>query len=29
MERDLSERDYVYVWVDGVVRHEALIDRAG
>jgi hypothetical protein len=29
MARSLADRDYVYVWVDGVVRHEALIDRAG
>jgi putative transposase len=27
--RDLSDRDYVYVWADGVVRHEAPFDRAG
>jgi putative transposase len=26
-ERDLSDVDYVYVWADGVVRHEALRDR--
>jgi len=26
-ERDLSEVDYVYVWADGIVRHEALHDR--
>jgi len=25
--RDLSGVDYVYVWADGVVRHEALHDR--
>jgi transposase-like protein len=25
--RDLSNVDYVYLWVDGVVRHEALHDR--
>jgi hypothetical protein len=25
--RDLSSVDYVYLWVDGVVRHEALHDR--
>jgi transposase-like protein len=25
--RDLSDVDYVYVWADGVVRHEALRDR--
>jgi transposase-like protein len=28
-QRDLSDRDYVYVWADGVVRHEAPSDRAG
>jgi putative transposase len=27
--RDLADRDYVYVWADGVVRHEAPSDRAG
>jgi len=27
--RDLTDRDYVYVWADGVVRHEAPSDRAG
>jgi transposase-like protein len=27
--RDLSGSDYVYLWVDGIVRHEALCDRAG
>jgi putative transposase len=27
--RDLSDRDYVYLWADGVVRHEAPSDRAG
>jgi hypothetical protein len=27
--RDLSDRDYVYVWAVGVVRHEAPSDRAG
>jgi putative transposase len=26
-QRDLSSVDYVYVWADGVVRHEALCDR--
>ena len=26
-ERDLSEVDYVYLWVDGIVRHEAPQDR--
>jgi transposase-like protein len=26
-DRDLSGADYVYVWADGVVRHEALHDR--
>ena len=25
--RDLSGVDYVYLWVDGIVRHEALHDR--
>src|ERR687897_1966766 len=28
-QRDLSNRDYVYCWADGVVRHEAPSDRAG
>ena len=28
-ERDLSALDYVYFWVDGVVRHEAPTDRVG
>ena len=28
-ERDLSGVDYVYLWVDGIVRHEALCDRVG
>ena len=27
--RDLSEVDYVYLWADGIVRHEALHDRVG
>ena len=27
--RDLSDVDYVYLWVDGIVRHEALHDRVG
>ena len=27
--RDLSGADYVYLWVDGIVRHEALHDRVG
>jgi putative transposase len=27
--RDLADRDYVYVWADGVVRHEAPCDRVG
>ena len=27
--RDLSGVDYVYVWVDGIVRHEAPHDRVG
>ena len=26
-KRDLSQVDFVYVWVDGIVRHEALLDR--
>ena len=26
-QRDLSTVDYVYVWADGVVRHEALVRR--
>jgi hypothetical protein len=26
-QRDLSDVDYVYLWVDGIVRHEALHDR--
>jgi putative transposase len=25
--RDLSQVDFVYLWVDGIVRHEALLDR--
>ena len=25
--RDLSEVDYVYLWADGIVRHEAPLDR--
>ena len=25
--RDLSGVDYVYLWADGIVRHEALHDR--
>jgi putative transposase len=29
MARSLADRDYVYVWADGVVRHEAPSDRAG
>jgi transposase-like protein len=28
-ERDLSGVDYVYLWADGIVRHEALHDRVG
>jgi putative transposase len=28
-ERSLADVDYVYVWVDGVVRHEAPYDRVG
>jgi transposase-like protein len=27
--RDLSSVDYVYLWADGIVRHEALHDRVG
>ena len=27
--RSLTGSDYVYVWVDGIVRHEALCDRVG
>jgi putative transposase len=27
--RDLSSVDYVYVWADGIVRHEALCHRVG
>ena len=26
-ERDLSGVDYVYLWADGIVRHEALVRR--
>jgi hypothetical protein len=26
-KRDLSKIDFVYLWVDGIVRHEALLDR--
>jgi transposase-like protein len=28
-QRSLSDNEYVYVWVDGIVRHAALCDRAG
>jgi len=28
-ERSLKDTDYVYCWVDGIVRHEALCDRVG
>jgi putative transposase len=28
-EQSLEQVDYVYLWVDGVVRHEASSDRAG
>jgi putative transposase len=28
-QRDLGGVDYVYCWADGIVRHEALSDRAG
>ncbi len=27
--RDLSDVDYIYLWADGIVRHEALQDRVG
>jgi transposase-like protein len=27
--RSLAGSDYVYCWVDGIVRHEALCDRVG
>jgi hypothetical protein len=27
--RELTDRDFVYLWADGVVRHEAPSDRAG
>jgi hypothetical protein len=26
-DRSLAEVDFVYLWVDGIVRHEALLDR--
>src|SRR6266540_6363191 len=29
LARDLHDRDYVYCWADGVVRHEAPYNRAG
>ena|SRR5215212_7149370 len=29
MARDLADRDFVYIWIDGVVRHEAPFDRVG
>jgi hypothetical protein len=29
LARDLSDRDDVYCWADGVVRHEAPYNRAG
>ena len=29
MTRDLSQANYVYLWVDGIVRHEAPHDRVG
>jgi hypothetical protein len=29
LRRSLTDRDYVYVWADGLVRHEAPSDRAG
>ena len=28
-KRSLADTDYVYCWVDGIVRHEALCDRVG
>jgi transposase-like protein len=28
-QRDLAEVDYVYIWADGLVRHEAPYNRAG
>jgi hypothetical protein len=28
-KRSLAGTDYVYCWVDGIVRHEALHDRVG
>jgi transposase-like protein len=28
-KRSLAEVDCVYVWVDGIVRHEAPLDRVG
>ena len=28
-QRSLAGTDYVYVWVDGIVRHEALCNRVG
>jgi len=28
-ERDLSSVDYVYLWADGIVRHEAWRNRVG
>jgi len=28
-DRDLAGVDYVYLWADGIVRHEALHDRVG
>jgi transposase-like protein len=28
-KRSLADTDYVYCWVDGIVRHEALHDRVG
>jgi putative transposase len=28
-KRSLKDVDYVYLWVDGIVRHEALQDRVG
>ena len=28
-KRDLAGKEYVYIWADGVVRHEAPLNRAG
>jgi putative transposase len=29
LRRSLADGDYVYCWADGIVRHEAPVDRAG